>query len=188
MDETTIHVPAELFAPAESSSFSGSFAPESLQAGPDVYTFGQPLAWSVELTNTGGALLVSGTVTGTGTTECARCLESLDVAIEGDVEGYFLLDAEEAEEEEGAGEEFDVLGPENTIDLVPLLEAAILVDLPLQPLCREDCAGICPDCGANLNEFSCECASAREAERAEFEAARNPFSVLKDFDFGSSSD
>lgn len=188
MVETTIQVPAELFATAESSSFSGSFAPESLSAGPDEYVFAQPLAWNVVLTNTGGALLVSGIVTGTGTTACARCLDSLDVAISGEVEGYFLLDAEEAEEEEAAEEDFGVLGPDNTIDLVPLLEAAILVDLPLQPLCRENCAGICPDCGANLNESSCDCASAREAERAEFEAAKNPFSVLKDLDFGFGND
>ncbi|MBQ9068484.1 MAG: DUF177 domain-containing protein [Eggerthellaceae bacterium] len=176
MDHTTIHVPTELFAPAESSSYAGRYAVESLSAGPDTYLFAEPLQWNVTVSNTGGALLVAGVVTGTGTTECARCLEPMDVRISGDIEGYYLLDAEEAQEEEGAEEEFDVLGPDNTIDLIPLIEAAILVDVPLQPLCKDDCAGICPDCGANLNEASCGCAAVRK----EFEAARNPFSVLKD--------
>ena len=180
MDSTTIHVSQELFAPAESSSFAGVFAPEDLQAGPDTYTFKEPLSWNVLVSNTGGALLVSGTVTGTGVTECARCLEPLDVAINGEVEGYYLLNAEEVEFEEGEDEEFEVLGEDNTIDLVPLLEAAILVDLPLQPLCREDCAGICPDCGVNLNEQSCDCAQKRAQADAEFEEAKNPFAKLKE--------
>ena len=38
------------------------------------------------------------------------------------------------------------------IDLEPLLRDAVVLDLPFQPLCREDCAGLCVECGANLNE------------------------------------
>ena len=184
MNSTTLYIGQELFAPAESSSYSGEFAPELLQAGPDAYTFATPLAWNVLVSNTGGALLVSGTVTGTGTTQCSRCLDSMDVVINGEVEGYFLLNSEEAEFEEGEDEEFDVLGEDNTIDLVPLLEAAILVDVPLQPLCREDCAGICPDCGINLNEQTCDCAQKRADADAAFEAEKNPFAKLKDLDLG----
>ena len=183
MDQTTIHVPQELFAPAESSLYSGILELESLAAGPDTYTFDKPPAWNVTVSNTGDALLVAGTVTGTAKTACARCLEEVVVDFNGEVEGYFLIDAEEdVEREEGEEEEFELLGPDNTIDLVPLLEGAILVDLPLQPLCREDCKGICPDCGINLNEETCRCAEKREAENAAFEAAKNPFSKLADLD------
>lgn len=189
MAATTIHIPNELFAPAESSSFAGVLQLDALEAGPDVYTFASPLNWNVVVTNTGGALLVAGSVVGTGKTECARCLDTLEVPINGEVEGYFLLDAEEGVElKDGEDEEFELLGPENTIDLVPLLEAAILVDLPLQPLCREDCAGICPSCGVNLNEEQCYCAQKRAEENEEFEAAKNPFSVLKELDLNTLSE
>ncbi len=188
MDQTTIKVPSELFAPAESSSFSGLYAPESLQAGPDTYSFSEPLSFNVVVSNTGGALLVAGTVSGSATTDCSRCLEPVEVAIDGEVEGYFLLDGQTPDADEGAEEEFDVLGPDETIDLVPLLDAAVLVDVPLQPLCRPDCAGICPDCGANLNEATCTCAEAREAANAEFEAAKNPFSILKNISFEDDSE
>lgn len=185
MDSTTIKVPTELFATAESSSYAGEYLPEQLEAGPDVYTFAEPLKWNVIVSNTGGALLVSGSIVGTGTTECSRCLDPVQVHLNGEVEGYYLLNEEEYEAEEGAEEEFDLLGPENTIDLVPLFEAALLVDVPLQPLCKEDCAGICPDCGVNLNTESCDCASKREAANKEFEEAKNPFAKLRELDLGS---
>ncbi len=43
------------------------------------------------------------------------------------------------------------------LDLAPLARDAILLDLPLAPLCREDCAGLCPTCGADRNEEACDC-------------------------------
>lgn len=185
MESTTIAVPPELFAPAESSSFNGTYDLPEFEAGPDVYTFKQPLEWSVQITNTSGALLVMGSVRGVGATQCARCLEDFEIDIDGEIEGFFVIqgesegDSEEFDEEE----EFDFLSPDNTIDLVPLIQAAILVDLPLLPLCREDCAGICQDCGANLNEEECNCAAARKAEWEEAEAAANPFAVLAQLNF-----
>ncbi|MBQ9021943.1 MAG: DUF177 domain-containing protein [Eggerthellaceae bacterium] len=187
MDQTTIQVGPELFAPAESSSYSGEYLPESLSIGPDTYTFAQPLNWNVLVSNTGGALLVAGSVTGVGTTECSRCLEAVEVPLNGEVEAYYLLNAEETELTEDEEDEFEVLGEDNTINLIPLLEAAILVDVPLQPLCREDCKGICPDCGVNLNEQSCDCAEARAKADAEFEEAKNPFAKLKELNLSNDS-
>jgi uncharacterized protein len=43
------------------------------------------------------------------------------------------------------------------VDLAPLVHDAILLDLPLAPLCRPDCAGLCPQCGIDRNESSCDC-------------------------------
>lgn len=45
------------------------------------------------------------------------------------------------------------------VDLAPMVHDAILLDLPLAPLCREDCAGLCPYCGIDRNEASCDCAA-----------------------------
>ena len=63
MGEADIKIPAELFALAESSRFEGEYALDVLRAGPDDYRFDSPLSWSVDVTNTGSALLVAGTVT-----------------------------------------------------------------------------------------------------------------------------
>ena len=43
------------------------------------------------------------------------------------------------------------------IDLEPLAREALVLDLPLAPLCREDCRGLCPTCGADLNQGDCDC-------------------------------
>ena len=52
--------------------------------------------------------------------------------------------------------------------------------MPLVPLCDDDCKGICPDCGADLNEGPCSCG---ETDDGEEDGAKNPFSVLKNFPF-----
>ena len=78
------------------------------------------------------------------------------------------------------GDEFDLLPESNTIDLVPLITAALLVEVPLVPLCDDDCEGLCLQCGKNLNEGPCECAPAAEDDAS---MKPNPFAALKDYKF-----
>ncbi len=65
------------------------------------------------------------------------------------------------------------------IDLEPLLNAAVLLETPLMPLCRPECLGLCPTCGANLNDGPCGCAPGSAEPFRE-----NPFAVLKNLDLG----
>ena len=184
MLDTTIKIPAELFALAESSHFEGEYACNSLAIGPDDYTFGEPLKWQVDVTNTGSALLVEGGVAGRGTCACSRCLEDVDHEFDGSIEGYFLVNGAEEPDEENdeLGEDaFDVLPDDHIIDMAPLIEAALFMDAPDMPLCRQDCAGLCPQCGKNLNEGSCGCGADPELEA--FERESNPFAALADFKF-----
>lgn len=182
-----IKVPSELFALAESSRFEGQAELPTLQVGPDEYAFDEPVDWAVDVTNTGSALLVEGTVSGVANCACARCLEDVKRSFEGEIEGYFLIEGEYAqgsagdEDEEIGEDEFDVLPADHVIDLMPLIAAALIVDAPIMPLCKEDCAGLCPSCGANLNEGPCGCGPDEALE--DFERAANPFSALADFKF-----
>ncbi len=175
-----IKIPAELFALAESSRFEGELTLGELAVGPDVYTFAEPVAWDVQVTNTGEAFLVSGRVEGLGQTSCARCLDDVQVSFVGDIEGYFLINAEANHPEDLDDDEFDVLPDDHIIDLEPLIKAALIVEAPAVPLCKEDCLGICPTCGANLNEGPCGCATDTDNS---FEEAQNPFAVLKNLSF-----
>ncbi|HIY84476.1 YceD family protein [Rubneribacter sp.] len=179
MEPARILVPPELFAPAESSHFEGELDLGVLKAGPDLYDFPSPLAWQADVTNTGGALLLTGTVEGEAKTACARCLDEASFHVIGEMEGYFLLGEGKEAPEDLDDDEFEALPADGAIDVEPLAAAALLLELPLVPLCAEDCKGLCPACGANLNEGSCGCAPAAEDD----DAARNPFSVLKDFPF-----
>ena len=162
MDALRIQVPHELFAPAESSHFEGSIAIPVMKAGPDLYDFAGPLAWQADISNTGDALLVTGTVEGEAKTACARCLDEVSFPVTGEIEGYFLLDETKAAPEDMDEDEFDVLPADKVIDLEPLITAALLLEFPLIPLCDEECKGLCPQCGANLNRGPCGCEPAAD--------------------------
>ena len=58
------------------------------------------------------------------------------------------------------------------IDLAPLAHDAIFLDLPLAPLCREDCKGLCPFCGIDRNEASCECQAPIDSRWATLDGLR----------------
>lgn len=186
MSDTIVKIPAELFALAESSRFEGVYDASLIAMGPDDYEFAEPLSWSIDITNTGSALLVSGQVQGVGTCACSRCLEPVQHEFHGEVEGYFLIggqvpdDADWGDDEPGE-DEFDVLPDDHLLDIAPLLDAALIMDAPDMPLCRPDCAGLCPMCGSNLNEGDCGCQP--DPDLAAFEREANPFSVLADFKF-----
>ncbi len=160
-----IHIPDELFETAESRHFEGELSLAELAAGPDTYRFDGPVSWAVDVTNTGEALLVMGQASARALTGCARCLEDVPYDLEGDIEGYFIVGGEEgAAPDDLEGDEFEYLPENRVIDMTPLIEQALLLD---------DCKGICPRCGANLNEGPCSCAEAAPVEDGPFAALRN---------------
>ena len=177
MANAIIHVPNELFAPAESAHFEGETELSVVKAGPDLYSFPQPLVWQVDVTNTGEALLVEGSCDVLGVTSCARCGEPAEVPLFGEIEGYFLIDLESAHPEDLEEDEFDVLPESHDMDLEPLIMASFMLDIPAIPLCQDGCKGLCLSCGANLNEGPCGCVPAEAAEPEV--SSDNPFAVLK---------
>ncbi|MBF0698304.1 YceD family protein [Actinomyces bowdenii] len=87
--------------------------------------------------------------------ECVRCLRDLDeertVSID---ELYFLPEAIEAQRAQGDEEAEDLLElGETTLDLEPALRDAIIPTLPLRPLCRPECPGLCPECGERMEDL-----------------------------------
>ena len=94
-------------------------------------------------------ILATGTAVAPWTGECRRCL--------GPVGGELVVEFRELfEESPREGESYPLRG--DHIDLAPLAREAVLCDLPLAPLCAEDCHGLCPTCGVDLNQGSCGCA------------------------------
>ena len=108
--------------------------------------------------------------------ECDRCLDPASFEIASEVDEYFLFEEPEDEGEDEDG--FEVIGEDKVIDLADAVHDAIVMETPFVLLCREDCRGLCPDCGCNLNREECDCAELRERER--LEGAENPFAALKD--------
>ncbi len=71
-----------------------------------------------------------------------------------------------------AGDEETYLIEGDVVDLAPLAHDAILLDLPLAPLCREDCRGLCPQCGIDRNEATCDCSAPRDPRWATLDGLR----------------
>ena len=82
---------------------------------------------------------------------CRRCLQPVTGTLRSEV-----LEVFEAEPTDGE----TLLLDGDRIDLEPVAREAILLDLPIAPLCRDDCAGLCPTCGVDRNEVTCGCAEA----------------------------
>jgi uncharacterized protein len=108
----------------------------------------EPLVLDLRLEGLTGAIVASGRVRGRWSAVCSRCLTPL--------ESDFDLHLREVFEEDPVEEETYPLRNDE-IDLEQPLRDVVVPELPLVPLCRTDCAGLCPTCGANLNEGACDC-------------------------------
>jgi uncharacterized metal-binding protein YceD (DUF177 family) len=97
-------------------------------------------------------VLVTGPVDAPVTFSCARCLKPLEGDVVVDLCELFVAPGHEAPAEE---ETYEIHGQE--IDVEPMLRDNIALALPLNPICREDCAGICATCGRDLNTGACDC-------------------------------
>jgi uncharacterized protein len=107
----------------------------------------------------GDGYLLRGTLRGELLVPCARCLEPALVAVDAPMAVSFI-EAETAEGGEPEESQDDVIAIEHgTIDLGRPMRDEILLSIPMSPVCRPDCAGICPTCGRNRNVTPCDCES-----------------------------
>ena len=125
---------------------------------------------SVDLLRTARGVLVRARVSCAPTLECARCLDTfvqpLDLVI--DEEFVPVVDLVTGERVE-AGEDELRIDERHVLDLSEAVRQYEQAAIPLQPICRPGCAGLCPECGANRNEERCGCADG---------AASGPFAAL----------
>jgi uncharacterized protein len=119
---------------------------------------GAPLEVELRMESVMEGVLVTGTVRAPLAGECVRCLEPLsregtaefqEMFSYPDSEGPARRPADPAEDE---GDEEALFLQGDLFDLEPVLRDAVVLSLPLQPVCRDDCPGLCPDCGARLAE------------------------------------
>jgi uncharacterized protein len=101
---------------------------------------------------------LTGSVTAVVGFECDRCLTPLAVQVEQSFELLYVPPLKAGEEKE-LGEDDLLIGfyQGETIDVDDLVREQIELALPMAHLCSEECGGLCPDCGANLNDGECTC-------------------------------
>lgn len=107
---------------------------------------GSPVDLDLRLESVVEGVLVTGTAVVSLQGQCARCLEPIASPEEVDLQELYLYPDKEPDDDEASRVDGELL------DLEPLLRDTVVLDLPYTPLCRPDCAGLCPECGANLND------------------------------------
>ncbi len=102
---------------------------------------GSTLTIDVRLESLHDGVLVSGEVDASAQGECVRCLIDVTQRVEVEFQEVFAYSFDEA---------FDYTVHDDHVDLEPLIRDAVVLSLPFQPVCQQDCLGLCPECGARL--------------------------------------
>ncbi len=140
--------------------------------------FAAPVRLSGRAIRVGEVVEVEGKVNTSVRLTCSRCLKEFEAPLNATFALTFAREVPRIEDESGEEVELsaDDLGlivfEGDEIDLKEAVAEQVIMNLPLQPLCETECRGLCPQCGADLNQGQCDCAP------PEF---RNRFAALKDF-------
>ena len=114
-------------------------------------TLVEDLTALLSLSKTQRGIIAEIRASGTVSANCARCLKEIDAKIATDFTELYAFD-------ERGNTEAELFVPEGgIIDFLPLVREYLLLDVPMNPLCRPDCKGLCPNCGTNWNESECDC-------------------------------
>ena len=81
---------------------------------------------------------------------CSRCLDTFIYPIDIDIEERFTTNSESEDEEA-------IVVIDDVLDITELVETSIISTLPIKRVCKDDCKGLCQECGCNLNVHTCDC-------------------------------
>jgi len=110
---------------------------------------GSPVEFALRLEAVVEGVLVTGSAHAELAGECVRCLTEISDEMDADFTELFVYDdGEDQAEDTEDGETSRLQG--DLVDLEPLLRDAVVLNLPFQPLCSDDCPGLCAECGARL--------------------------------------
>jgi uncharacterized protein len=124
--------------------------PEDLNAtGLAGVSAGTEVALDLRFEAVSEGVLVTGSAVSPLTGECARCLDPLTAEVEVSIQELYRYLPEPGTDDE---DEEDRFLDGDRLDLEPAFRDAVVLALPLSPLCRDDCPGLCPECGAKLAE------------------------------------
>lgn len=117
-----------------------------------------PVVGEIEVENSGSLLLVRGEFRALVRLACVRCLETFEQSLRMKIEEEFATEETEPDIPTMDREEPQASAMSHfVLDIAELVRQQLLLNIPMAMSCREDCRGICPQCGQNLNEGQCGC-------------------------------
>ena len=123
------------------------FASPNVHLDPDLDL--EDLSGTARVTRTTQGLLLQGKMEASIRLECVRCLDSFSNRVGIEVTELYAFSPEDMTETGF------LLPDDGRIDLAPLVREEMMLSIPIKPLCRPDCAGLCPVCGDNKNQVEC---------------------------------
>jgi uncharacterized protein len=149
----------------ETVSLEGAFAPGQIDFSTEDVVQRDPITWAATLERKGGGIRFAGKMRTRIELPCVRCLEPIVQVVDRPMDLFFELgesglfeDNEEVELDEADTDTAFIVGNELHID--EIMREQVVLDVPMKPLCRVECKGLCSTCGANLNERECDCQTA----------------------------
>lgn len=166
---------ARLGEAGDTLPLKGHLDESSYTLGEREFSLPSGIDYDLMLTNAGEGILVTGILTTHVVGTCDRCLSPAEFDVSGEVDEYYLFEEpEDTGDDEDDELDFSLVSADNTIDLSGALLSSLVMETPFVVLCQPDCKGLCPVCGANLNEEDCGHAAQIEEERLK----ASPFAVL----------
>jgi DUF177 domain-containing protein len=121
-------------------------------------TWRGPIHGRLRVERSGERVTLQGTVSATARLECVRCAEPFEVTIDAPLDVFADRSGtgrHPEDEEHLERDHYMTFHDGRQLDLSEHAREALLLEIPITPRCREDCRGLCPRCGANLNEGPC---------------------------------
>ena len=140
--------------------FSRTFQPEEVAQAGDAYRIVTPVTLDFEIHKDKDRFRLVGTAVTELELSCSRCLEPFRMPVNASFDLRYLPASEMTPDEEREVEEDDLdtsYYRDDQVDLNELLREQFYLALPMKPLCQDDCKGLCPQCGTNLNTGTCDC-------------------------------
>ena len=152
----------------KSAKFAHTYGPDELVLDDEHMRLIEPPQVTARINRSDHEVRVSGQITARAELDCDRCLKGIEVPIEAsfDVSYVAAQDYVETDAAELQAEDLSLsVYEDQAIEVDDLVREQVLLALPTRALCTEDCKGLCPICGANRNEMSCECEAAETDPR-----------------------
>ncbi len=134
-----------------STSYHYDLSPADLDLSREDADLTGPISADFTLSNGGDLILLKGELHFSVKGQCARCLKDVTVALEAPLDERYYPEGTENLEEDAFTYKYDV------VDVTDALRESLLLSVPARFLCKPDCKGICPVCGADRNVAPCHC-------------------------------
>ena len=139
--------------------YDETWTSDDLALDNELYSLGDTLEVSLFLYNAEGIIEVEGTYQGILEYHCTRCLKDLQDPLNGEIEARFYPPSRDVSEDVNETDQANLFvgnySEDETIDAGRVVREDIVLNRPMRVLCQDDCKGLCPECGANLNEEDC---------------------------------